>query len=193
MKKEKQTEEVEEKYTFLQKLLYLFIIPLLFTLVIVLGYLTYEGRNIFEVAQSFLPSNKEVTVTEEKKEEEAEEKEKEDTSSPSSSSQDVIFLERQISDKEREITKLVAKLDEANSRIEDLEKQQQEVRASTKELAKLYEGMSTKKAAQIIMELEQEMALLLLNELSTSKTSSILGQMEPEQAARFTELLADNE
>ena len=191
MKKEKQTEEVEEKYTFLQKLLYLFIIPLLFTLVIVLGYLTYEGRNIFEVAQSFLPSNKEVevAVTEEKKEEE----EKEDTSSPSSSSQDVILLERQISDKEREITKLVAKLDEANSRIEDLEKQQQEVRASTKELAKLYEGMSTKKAAQIIMELEQEMALLLLNELSTSKTSSILGQMEPEQAARFTELLADNE
>ncbi|WP_404450072.1 hypothetical protein LG307_09645 [Sutcliffiella horikoshii] len=187
MKKEKQTEEVEEKYTFLQKLLYLFIIPLLFTLVIVLGYLTYEGRNIFEVAQSFLPSNKEVAVTEEKKEEE------EDTSSPSSSSQDVILLERQISDKEREITKLVAKLDEANSRIEDLEKQQQEVRASTKELAKLYEGMSTKKAAQIIMELEQEMALLLLNELSTSKTSSILGQMEPEQAARFTELLADDE
>jgi len=189
MKKEKQTEEVEEKYTFLQKLLYLFIIPLLFTLVVVLGYLTYEGRNIFEVAQSFLPSNKEVAVTEEKKEEE----EKEDTSTPSSSSQDVILLERQISDKEREITKLVAKLDEANSRIEDLEKQQQEVRASTKELAKLYEGMSTKKAAQIIMELEQEMALLLLNELSTSKTSSILGQMEPEQAARFTELLADNE
>ncbi|TYS70595.1 hypothetical protein FZC76_01510 [Sutcliffiella horikoshii] len=191
MKKEKQTEEVEEKYSFLQKLLYLFIIPLLFTLVIVLGYLTYEGKNIFEVAQSFLPANEKVTTTEEKKEE------KEVSSSQpkdsQKSSQEIILLERQVSEKEREITKLIANLEEANSRIVDLEKQQQEIKSSTKELAKLYEGMSTKKAAQIMMELDEDMALLILNELSTSKTSSILGQLEPQQAARFTELLADNE
>lgn len=191
MKKEKQTEEVEEKYSFLQKLLYLFIIPLLFTLVIVLGYLTYEGKNIFEVAQSFLPADEKMTTTEEKKEE------KEVSSSQQTdnqnSSQEIILLERQVSEKEREITKLVASLEEANSRIEDLEKQQQEIKTSTKELAKLYEGMSTKKAAQIMMELDEEMALLILNQLSTSKTSSILGQLEPQQAARFTELLADNE
>lgn len=192
MKKEKQTEEVEEKYTFLQKLLYLFIIPLLFTLVIVLGYLTYEGKNVFEVAQTFLPANEEMVTDEEKKEE------KDNTSSTkqndsTNSSQEIILLERQISEKEREITKLVASLKEANSKIENLENQQQEIRSSTKELAKLYEGMSTKKAAQIMMELDEKMALQILNELSTSKKSSILGQLEPEQAARFTELLADNE
>ncbi|MGD6992383.1 MotE family protein [Sutcliffiella horikoshii] len=191
MKKEKQTEEVEEKYTFLQKLLYLFIIPLLFTLVIVLGYLTYEGKNIFEVAQSFLPAKEEVITTEEDKEEE--EGSSSTQNDNTNSSQEIILLERQVSDKEREITKLVASLEEANSKIEDLEKQQQDIRSSTKELAKLYEGMSTNKAAQIIIELDEDMALLILNELSTSKTSSILGQLEPEQAARFTELLADKE
>ncbi|MGD6871587.1 MotE family protein [Sutcliffiella horikoshii] len=191
MKKEKQTEEVEEKYTFLQKLLYLFIIPLLFTLVIVLGYLTYEGKNIFEVAQSFLPAKEEVISTEEDKEEE--EGSSSTQNDNTNSSQEIILLERQVSDKEREITKLVASLEEANSKIEDLEKQQQDIRSSTKELAKLYEGMSTNKAAQIIIELDEDMALLILNELSTSKTSSILGQLEPEQAARFTELLADKE
>lgn len=191
MKKDNQIEEVEGKYTFMQKLLYLFIIPLLFTVVVVLGYLTYEGKNLFEVAKSFLPPKEEVSTS-------VEEQEEQEASSPkandkTSSSQDVILLERKVSEKEREITKLLSQLDQANKRIEDLQQQQQEVKASTRELAKLYEGMSTKKAAQIIMELDEGMALLILKELSTSKTSSILGQMEPKQAARFTELLAKNE
>lgn len=191
MKKDNQTEEKEGKYTFMQKLLYLFIIPLLFTVVVVLGYLTYEGKNVFEVAQTFLPEKEEViTSIEGQKEQE--------TTSPDEnekgrSSQDVILLERKVSEKEREITKLVSQLEQANKRIEDLQQQQQQVKASNRELAKLYEGMSTKKAAQIILELEEERALLILKELSTSKTSSILGQLEPEQAARFTELLAKNE
>ena len=191
MKKTNQTEEVEGKYTFMQKLLYLFIIPLLFTVVVILGYLTYEGKNIFEVAQTFLPEKEETGISEVDKEER-------EASSPEvkesgNSSQEVILLERKVSDKEREITKLISQIEQANKRIEELEQQQKEVKASARELAKLYEGMSTKKAAQIILELEEDMALLLLKELSTSKTSSLLGQMEPEQAARFTELLARNE
>ncbi len=192
MKKDYQTEEVEGKYSFMQKLLYLFIIPLLFTVVVVLGYLTYEGKNVFEVAQSFLPSAK-VEVSSSEEDEEEKETPPRDGNDQERSSQEVILLERQISEKQREITKLVSQLDQANKRIENLEQQQQEVKTSTRELAKLYEGMSTKKAAQIILELEEEMALLILKELSASKTSSILGQFEPEQAARFTELLANNQ
>jgi flagellar motility protein MotE (MotC chaperone) len=191
MKKNNQFEEKEEKYTFMQKLLYLFIIPLLFTVVVVLGYLTYEGKNVFEVAQSFLPEKEEVSISIEGQEEQ--ETTSPDENKKGSSSQDVILLERKVSEKEREITKLVSQLEQANKRIEDLEQQQQQVRISNRELAKLYEGMSTKKAAQIIMELEEERALLILKELSTSKTSSILGQLEPKQAARFTERLAKNE
>ncbi|KMJ58640.1 hypothetical protein AB685_12245 [Bacillus sp. LL01] len=192
MKKENQTEEIEGKYSFMQKLLYLFIIPLLFTVVIVLGYLTYEGRNVFEVAQSFLPDREEVS-TSEKASMEEETSTPQDIKDIGSSPQEVVLLERQINEKQREITKLVSELELANKRISDLEQQKQEVKTSTKELAKLYEGMSTKKAAQIILEMEEEMALLILNEISTSKTSSILGQLEPKQAARFTELLANNE
>lgn len=191
MKKTNQTEEVEGKYTFMQKLLYLFIIPLLFTVVVILGYLTYEGKNIFEVAHTFLPEKEEAGISElDKEEREASSPEVKESGN---SSQEVILLERKVSDKEREITKLISQIEQANKRIEELEQQQKEVKASTRELAKLYEGMSTKKAAQIILELEEDMALLLLKELSTSKTSSLLGQMEPEQAARFTELLARNE
>jgi flagellar motility protein MotE (MotC chaperone) len=84
-------------------------------------------------------------------------------------------------------------LEQANKRIRDLEAQEQEIKSSTKELAALYERMSTKKAAGIIMELEEEMALLILRDLSVSKKSGILGQLEPDQAARFTKLLAENE
>lgn len=193
MKKDNQTEEKEGKYTFMQKLLYLFIIPLLFTVVVVLGYLTYEGKNVFEVAKGFLPEKEEVSTSMESQEEQGKKEASPQEKGKGSSSQEVILLERKVTEKDREITKLVSQLEQANKRIEDLEQQRQQVKISNRELAKLYEGMSTKKAAQIIMELEEERALLILKELSTSKTSSILSQLEPEQAARFTELLAKNE
>jgi flagellar motility protein MotE (MotC chaperone) len=191
MKKEKEVEEAN--YTLMQKLLYLFIIPLLFLVVIVLGYLTYQGKNVFDLAQSFLPEKQQAVTKVD------EEEEKNVTSSVSEqtkqqeTAQQVILLEREISNKQREIAKLASQLVTANDRIKILEQQQQEVKVSTKELANLYERMSTKKAAQILTELEEGMALLILNELSTSKASSILGQLEPEQAARFTELLAKQE
>ncbi|MGM0835563.1 MAG: MotE family protein [Bacillota bacterium] len=194
MKKEKQQmiqEEEQQNYTFLQKVLYLFIFPVLFFITVVLAILTIQGTNVFDLAQTFIPKD---TAKNEEPVENGKEAppNKEDESKPETS-QDVIMLEREINDKEREITKLVAELDQANKRIRDLEAQEQEVKSSTKELAALYERMSTKKAAGIIMELEEEMALLILRDLSVSKKSGILGQLEPDQAARFTKLLAEDE
>lgn len=184
-------EEEQQNYTFLQKVLYLFIFPVLFLITVVLAILTFQGTNVFDLAQTFIP--KETAKNEEPVENGKEAlPNKEDESKPETS-QEVIMLEREINDKEREITKLVAELEQANNRIRDLEAQEQEIKSSTKELAALYERMSTKKAAGIIMELEEEMALLILKDLSVSKKSGILGQLEPDQAARFTKLLAEDE
>ncbi|RJR10145.1 hypothetical protein C4588_03800 [Candidatus Parcubacteria bacterium] len=194
MKKEKQQmnqEEEQQNYTFLQKILYLFIFPILFLITVVLAILTFQGTNVFDLAQTFIPN--ETAKNEEPVDDGKEDlPNKEDESKPETN-QDVIMLEREINDKEREITKLVAELEQANNRIRDLEAKEQEIKSSTKELAALYERMSTKKAAGIIMELEEELALLILKDLSVSKQSGILGQLEPDQAARFTKLLAEEE
>lgn len=194
MKKEKQQmiqEEEKQNYTFLQKLLYLFIFPVLFLLTLVLAILTFQGTNVFDLAQTFLPKdqagNEEPIAGKDENP-----PNKKDETKPETK-QEVLMLEREISDKEREITKLVAELEQANDRIRDLEAQEQEIKSSTKELAALYERMSTKKAAAIIKELEEEMALLILRDLSVAKKSGILGQMEADQAARFTKLLAEEE
>ncbi|QFT88870.1 MgtE intracellular N domain protein [Bacillus sp. THAF10] len=193
MKKEKNIETEEEKYSFMQRLLYLFVIPLLFAAVLLLGYLTYQGKNVFEIAQTFIPDKVETASEQEdqgKKDTKTNEKQ---PAEKETSSQEMVQLEREINRKQQEITKLVAQLEQANKRIEDLETEQENVKASTKELAKLYEGMSTRKASEIILELEEEMAIRILQELSTAKTSSILGQMPPEQAARITTRLANEE
>ncbi|CAG9619708.1 MotE family protein [Sutcliffiella rhizosphaerae] len=194
MKKEKQNDVEETKSTFMQKILYLFIIPLMFVSILILGYLTYQGQNVFEMAKAFVPEKKETATIQEEKDDEpiinTSDEEKEATVS---SPQEVILLEREVSEKQREIEKLLSQLKQANERIATLENEQQEVKASTKELAKLYEGMSTRKAAQIIQELDEEMALIIFKELSTAKASSILGQIEPQMAARFTTLLANEE
>jgi flagellar motility protein MotE (MotC chaperone) len=194
MKKEKQQmiqEEEQQNYTFLQKVLYLFIFPVLFLITVVLAILTIQGTNVFDLAQTFIP--KETAKNEEPGDNGKEVLPSIEDESKPETNQEVIMLEREINDKEREITKLVAELEQANKRIRDLEAQEQEIKSSTKELAALYERMSTKKAAGIIMELEEEMALLILRDLSVSKKSGILGQLEPDQAARFTKLLAENE
>lgn len=194
MKKEKQqlNQEEERNYTFLQKILYLFIFPVLFMITLVLAILTVQGTNVFDLAQSFIP-NKDEAKKEEPAQTDKRERDEPEKESQPKTNQEVIMLERQITDKEREITKLVSELKQANTRIKDLETQQQDIKSSSKELAALYERMSTKKAAAIIVELEEDMALLILNNLSVAKKSGILGQLDPEQAARFTKLLAEGE
>nr|WP_239585872.1 hypothetical protein [Bacillus mesophilus] len=51
--------------------------------------------------------------------------------------------------------------------------------------------MSAKNAAAILTELEDQEALTILKTLSTDTLGPILEKMEPAEAARFTELLAN--
>lgn len=189
-KKKVQTEE-PKKYSFLQKLFYLYIIPFLFSITIALLLLTYWGINVFEEIKQFT-EQRSIQMEEEKQEEEemirTNTSEQEDTNTNNS----ILQLENEVIEKQNEIIKLTAELKIANETIDELKEQREELNLSIKEVATMYERMSTKKAAQILKELDEDMTLQILKKLSVNKRSAILGQLDPEIAAKYTERLASN-
>ena len=191
MAKEKKNVEETKRYSFIQKLFYLYIIPFLFFITVLLLLLTYWGINVFEevkqwsenyIEEKEIDTNEEMLVDDKQTGSEITE--------PANINSMVAELETIVQQKQREIVKLTEELEVANETIAQLSEGNEEFKQSIKEIASMYERMSTKKAAQILMELEEDMALQILVKLSLNKRSGIISQLEPEVAAKFTEKLA---
>lgn len=98
------------------------------------------------------------------------------------------MLEATIDDLEQDISTLEAKLsDEDTDREEDEEKQ-----TSLKKISSSFKKMDHKRAAQIVENLERDIALSLLADLSNDTRGKIFEAMDPELAATLTEQLMDN-
>ncbi|MDX5476586.1 MAG: hypothetical protein LPK00_13705 [Bacillaceae bacterium] len=185
----KELERVEKQYSFFEKLIYLFIIPVLVVLTLTLGALTYYGINVFELANDLMPSNTETVTTVKDSNDESSNKDKK--VQEDAINQNIVLLERQLQEKQNEILKLQEQLKDASMKINELESEREEIKKSIKELSNMYERMPTRKAAQIMVELEEELALKILTSLSSNKVSAILAQLDPTEAAKFTKLLSE--
>ena len=185
----KELERVEKQYSFFEKLIYLFIIPVLVVLTLTLGALTYYGINVFELANDLMPSNTETVTTVKDSNDESSNKDKK--VQEDAINQNIVLLERQLQEKQNEILKLQEQLKDASMKINELESEREEIKKSIKELSNMYERMPTRKAAQIMVELEEELALKILTSLSANKVSAILAQLDPTEAAKFTKLLSE--
>lgn len=185
----KELERVEKQYSFFEKLIYLFIIPVLVVLTLTLGALTYYGINVFELANDLMPSNTETVTTVKDSNDESSNKDKK--VQEDAINQNIVLLERQLQEKQNEILKLQEQLKDASMKINELESEREEIKKSIKELSNMYERMPTRKAAKIMVELEEELALKILTSLSSNKVSAILAQLDPTEAAKFTKLLSE--
>ena len=58
------------------------------------------------------------------------------------------------------------------------------------QVAKTYQDMSARNAAQIVEQLRENLAVDLLRKLPVDARASILGKMKPQRAARLTELMS---
>ncbi|WP_108669689.1 MotE family protein [Peribacillus acanthi] len=185
---------LEEKKTYnkFQWFLFIVIIPLLFTVALALIVLTVAGVNVFELTKKygshvpFLSSH-----------------EKEDSPSIKEFQSKIVELEAEIIDREELVSKLESIIESRESDIENLEadKQlleeeiiqlqgaQEDNKKTLKDIIKTYETMSPKKAAPILTALTDEEAVKILSNLKADTLSSILEQMEPEDAARLTQQL----
>ncbi|MCL7746469.1 MotE family protein [Halalkalibacter alkaliphilus] len=112
---------------------------------------------------------------------------------------DVSMLDQRINEQEAEIVRLQQIIDQREEAIEQLENElrqleekneidvelQNEAKQDLKDIARIYESMSTKNAAAIVSELSVEEALLHLSLVSVDARAGILSKVESELAAEL--------
>jgi len=114
--------------------------------------------------------------------------------------------EAELASKEKEIHSLTGEIKSLKQTLEELEQdnkkmehqlqKEEEKEEETKDdiqegiesLAESFKDMSAKRAALILQELDDDTAVSILYELSTDVRGDILGRMDPENAAKMTEL-----
>ena len=191
----KQIEEVEleeKKPGLFQKLFYYFLIPLTFTVAVVLIITYFTNTNVFQIADSikdkipFMSSEDEIIEN------------------TSLNEERVVSLHAEIQEKEAEINQLQTEIESATAsneellleqerllnEIEQLKRAQEEAQLEFKEILKTYETMSAKKAAAILTEMTESEALRIMSSMKSNTLTAIFEKMEPADAARYTELLA---
>ena len=193
VEKFEEVELEEKKPGFFQKLFFWFLIPVVFTVAVVLIIAQFTNTNVFQVADSVKDKIPFVSSKEEVIENTALNEEK------------VVSLQAEIQEKEAEITQLQTEIESATSsneellleqerllnEIEQLKRAQEETQLELKEILKTYETMSAKKAAAILTEMSESEALRIMSSMKSNTLTAIFEKMEPADAARYTELLAE--
>lgn len=188
----------EKKYSPFQWILFVFIIPLFFAITVVLIVLSVSGINVFEgmknigekipVVSSFIDSD-----DKEGKSSEPDYKKRYGELQSELKNQEayIKLVENKLKEKEDEIQELMLENERLISQLEELELKNENRNLELKEIVKTYESMSSKKAAAILVEMEDEKALQILSNLKANTLAAVLEKMPPEDAAKFTSLLAN--
>ena len=185
--------EVEKKSPgIFKKLFLLVIIPLLFAIAILLIVAQLTGTNVFQMAKNATQSLPFISSEEEVIENSSLNEEK------------VVQLQAEIQEKEVEITQLQSEIDSAANEketllieqerllfeIEKLKRDQETTQKEFGEILTTFNKMSAKTAAPILVQMSDTEALRIMSNMKPDTLSAIFTKMTPEDAARYTELLA---
>lgn len=178
---------------FLKKFLYLFLIPLMFTVAIILVVTTVTNTNVFKIA-----GNVAEKIPFIKKEEPS------DVENSSLSGEKVVALQAEIQEKEVQITQLQTQIETADTEkdellaeqerlqfeIEKLKRNQEETQKEFTEILATFEKMSAKKAAPILVQMSDTESLRIMSSMKPDTLAELFTKMQPADAARYTELLS---
>lgn len=196
IKKQEENIELEEKRPGkIQWFLFVFLIPLIFTILVTMIILSIYGVNVFEKAKE-LTNTVSSTVFKDD--------EREQGKSISDYQSQIVELEADIKNKEAEISSLESIVDSRDQTIQQIEAQKQQLQNELNQLRntkteaqkgrvdiiKTYETMSPKKSAPIISQMSDNDAVEILNGLKTDTLAKVLEKMTPEDAARLTKKLS---
>ncbi|HWK22264.1 MAG TPA: hypothetical protein VNS08_04440 [Ureibacillus sp.] len=174
-----------------QKLIFWFIIPLVFIVAILLVIATFTDFNVFDKASELTNFNGSEDVT--------------DNKSPDQNGKKIVGLEAEVKEKEAEIEQLQDELEKAKAEnqesqskqeqlqyeIDKLKSEQNEAKKEFNDILSSFEKMSAKSAAPILVEMKDDEALKILANMKPDTLSAILAKMEPAKAAHYTQLLSE--
>ena len=181
-----------------QWFLFAFVIPLLFCVMILLIVATVSGVNVFEKAKEYgskIPYISSMVAGNESKK--ASPKQSEDTiikleADIQNKNTQMSRLKKQLEKQDRDKEKLILEKKQLEEEMEELRNEQDPNKRAYKDIIKTYEAMTAKKAAPIIISMEEAEAVKILSQLNTETLAKIMEKMPPDKAAKFTELLSVN-
>ncbi len=197
-----QMETEKQEYSKLQWFFFVIFIPVVFTLTLVLIILSVAGFDVIGKAKSMITNipvvenlvNKEKENPDETaiavKEQETQGENKKLEKTIEEQANMISALESDVGAKEKEVQKLTQEISSLEKQIEEIAKAEEE--SKSRDIGKLYDNMSSKKAAEIIPNLTQDDALLILSSLDDKQVADILSKMSVEDAVKFTNLLSSN-
>ncbi|USK35703.1 hypothetical protein LIT25_10610 [Bacillus sp. F19] len=98
--------------------------------------------------------------------------------------------QQEISAAENDADLKVREIQQLSQEVKSLKEQLLGTENKEKDIAKLYEKMSSKKAAEIIPFLSDEEALLILTSIKDDQLIAVMEKMSVEDAAKYTKMLA---
>jgi flagellar protein FlbB len=190
---ELENEDEQKSPGFFKKFFYLFLIPFMFVIAILLIIAMVTEVNVFKMADD---------VTEKIPFLQSEDKEVAENGSING--EKVVQLQAEIQDKEAQITQLQQQIDSAQTEkdellteqerlqfeIEKLKRNQEESQKEFDEILATFQKMSAKKAAPILVQMSDAESLRIMASMKSDKLSEIFSKMSPAEAARYTELLS---
>lgn len=184
-------EQPEKKLGFFQKLFLYFLIPVVFCIAVLLVITMFSEKNVFEYIEElpFISSNDEQQLL----------------ASSGETEQKMVSLQAELQQKEAEISQIQSKFDSATVEnqqlqgeierlqyeIEKLKISQEESFKEFKEILSTFEKMSAKKAAPIIVEMNEAEAVRILSNMKPDTLTAIFEKMSPQDAAKYTQLLTN--
>ena len=197
-------ESEKQDYGKFQWFFFVILIPIIFTVTLVVIILSVAGFDVFGKSKAVLAEIPviEKLFTDEKPDnlndreivaqETATQKEEKKLLEQTIEEQTTMIsaLQKDVSMKEKEILTLNQEIKSLETQIEEIKKADSE--NNSKDIAKLYDNMSSKKAAEIIPNLNQDDAVLILTSLDDRHLADILSKMTVEDAVKYTNLLSSN-
>jgi flagellar protein FlbB len=194
----------KQDYGKFQWFFFVILIPIIFTVTLVVIILSVAGFDVFgkskavlaeiPVIEKLFKDEKQDTINDREivAQETATQKKEKKQLEQTIEEQAIMIgaLEKDVSMKEKEILTLNQEIKFLETQIEETKKADSE--KNSKDIAKLYDNMSSKKAAQIIPNLNQDEAVLILTLLDDRHLADILSKMTVEDAVKYTNLLSPN-
>ncbi|MBO1510410.1 MotE family protein [Metabacillus bambusae] len=195
-------ENNKQEYGKFQWFFFVILIPTIFTATLVLVILSVAGFDVLgktktllaevPVVEKLFKDDKQETTTNAEADlkeaiQQKDEKEKLEKTIEEQSSI-IGALENDVTIKEKEIQNLNQEINSLESQIEEINNAKSENKS--KDITKLYDNMTSKKAAEIIPNLNEADAMLILTSLDDKQVADILTKMTVDDAVKYTNLLA---
>lgn len=194
MGKAVQKQTKEKAPSLFQRFIFWFFIPLLFAIFLALLIASLKGVNVFEKAKE-ISGNIPIIAELNNGKEKASMSEYEDQINSldveiQEKNVQINQLQSQLNNKDIEKEELLLEIEKLQTTVAELQQIHSENKRAFKDIVTTFESMTPKKAAPIILEMNENEAVKILSNVNTELLAQILEKMPPDKAAMYSGLLA---